>query len=144
MPEKFTAACTCGYSQNFAFGSPSGFQPHNKSNDFPYRCTLCGIVPVDLAAEVLVCSRGSKHKIVRMGGSREERVKRFALGQSASTNAPFLQRIGIRKPDILPQPATPLEPILSVDDHELYDEPYYCPHCRKNELRFRYSGYYAT
>lgn len=144
MSEKCTASCTCGYSQNFAFGSPSGFQPHNKSNEFSYRCMLCGIVPVDVAADELVCPRGSKHKIVRMGGSGEAREERLELAQSAATTASFLQRVGIRKPDILPQPAKPLEPILSVNDHELYDEPYYCPFCRKTELRFRYSGYYAA
>ncbi len=105
---------------------------------------LCGIVPVDVAADELVCPRGSMHKIVRMGGSGEARVEQLELAQSAATTASFLQRIGVRKSDILPQPATPLEPILSVDDHELYDEPYYCPHCRKTELRFRYTGYYAT
>lgn len=144
MSEEFTAECTCGYSPSFAFGSPSGFQPHNKNNEFPYRCMLCGIVPVDVAADELVCPRGSKHKIVRMGGSGEVREERLELAQSAATKAPFFQRIGMLKADILPQPAKRLEPILSVNDHELYDEPYYCPHCRKTELRFRYTGYYAT
>lgn len=144
MSEQFTATCTCGYSQNFAFGSPSGFQPHNRSSHFPYRCKLCGIVPVDVAADELLCPRGPKHNIMRIGGSREERRERLKTAQSAAPTASFLQRIGIRKPDILSQPATPSEPILSVDDHELYAEPYYCPHCRKTALRFRYTGYYAT
>jgi hypothetical protein len=90
MSKQFTATCTCGYSQNFAFGSPSGFQPHNKSNNFPYRCTLCGVVPVNVAAEVLVCPRGSKHEIVRMGGSRKERMERLELARSAATTASFL------------------------------------------------------
>ncbi len=101
-------------------------------------------MPVDVAADELVCPRGSKHKIVRMGGSGEARVERLEFAQLAATTVSSLQRIGIRKLDILQQPVTPLEPILSVGDHELCDEPYYCPHCRKTELRFRYTGYYAT
>lgn len=144
MNQQFTATCTCGYSEVFAFGSASGFQPYDKSNEFPYRCTLCGIVPVDVAADELVCPRGPKHKIMRIGGSYTERKESLELAQSAATKPSFLQRIGIRKLNTLPQPAPCPEPILRVNDHELYDEPYYCPHCRKTELRFRYTGYYAT
>lgn len=132
MSEKFRVTCTCGYSQDFAFGSPSGFQPYNRSNHFPYRCTLCGIVSVDISADELVCPRGPKHKIMRMGRSGAEYREGFKGAQPEAITSSFLQRIGIRKRDIVSRLIHILEPILSVDDRELNDEPYYRPRCKKN------------
>lgn len=144
MSEKFKAICTCGYSQDFVFGAPSGLQPCNRSNHFPYRCTLCGIVSVDISADELACPRGPKHKIMRMGRSRAEYKEGFKGAQPDAITSSFLQRIGIRKRDIPSRSIHISEPILSVDDHELYDESYDCPRCKKTELRFMYNGYYAT
>ena len=44
--------------------------------------------------------------------------------QSAAIMAPFIRRISIRNPSTCPLSATYPDPILSVGDYELYDEPY--------------------
>jgi hypothetical protein len=63
---------------------------------------------------------------MRIGSSRVERIERLELAQSVATIASFLGRIGARKPDILSQSAASQVSILSVDDYELYDDPFYC------------------
>lgn len=81
---------------------------------------------------------------MRVGRSRAEYKEGFKGAQPEAIAASFLQRIGIGRRVIPSRSIHISEPILSVDDHELYDEPYDCSHCKKTELRFMYSGYYRS
>lgn len=69
---------------------------------------------------------------MRMGRSGAEYKEGFKGAQPEAISSSCLQRIGIRKRDIPSRSIHISEPILSVDDRELYDEPYYRPRCKKN------------
>lgn len=109
---------------------------------FPYRCSPCGIVSVNIAADELACPRNKKHKLSRIAGSQSQRIESERTHQRGSYGVMmwFLELFGARKrprPDRLAE----IPRVVSQwGDHELYDQPYECPYCKKQALRFEATG----
>lgn len=101
---------------------------------FPYRCSPCGIVSVNIAADTPVCPRNAAHKITRISGRQTERDK------PPVSRPTFLERIGFRKRPAQQDRDDHPRIICAWGDHELYDQPYECPYCRQIAMRFAETG----
>lgn len=115
---------------------------HQTHAYFPYRCSPCGIVSVNIAADELACPRSKYHKLTRIAGSRSERLVREKAEREkrAAMSSSFLQWIGLRKMKRLPTPDPSPRVICQWGDYELYDESYECPYCRQPTMRFAMTG----
>lgn len=140
MGSSVRASCTCGFSAAYTVGG--AMRSHLTHSYFPYRCSPCGIVSVNVAADELLCPRNRAHKLTRIAGSRSERMEREKAEKdaSAATQPSFLERIGLRKIKRPPDADPHFRVICQWDDHELYDQPYECPYCRQLTMRFTLAG----
>ncbi len=136
MGSSVTALCRCGFSAACTIGG--SMRSHLTHSYFPYRCSPCGIVSVNIAADEIVCPRNKAHKLTRIAGSWTERTEREKSEQEnhSAIKPSLLERIGLRKRNQLSQPLSSPRVICQWGDHELYDQPYQCPYCRKETLRF--------
>ncbi len=109
---------------------------------FPYRCSPCGIVSVNIAADALVCPRNKAHKILRIAGSRSERLERekAELDALPATKLSFLERIGLRRRNAILGTDSQPSVVCTWGDHELYDRPYECPYCKQSAMFFSETG----
>lgn len=107
---------------------------HQTHSYFPYHCSPCGIVSVNISADDLVCPNGVRYKLTKIAGSWSERLKIENSGSQSKMRRLefFLGLIRLRKADTNASPNV----ICQWGDHELYDQAYLCPYCRMNTLRF--------
>lgn len=140
MGSSVIALCQCGFSATYTVGG--AMRSHLTHSYFPYRCSPCGIISVNIAVDEIVCPRNKAHKLTRIAGSWSERLEREKAEQEkhSAIKPSLLERIGLRKRKELSQPVVSPSVICQWGDNELYDQPYQCPYCRKEVLRFTASG----
>lgn len=115
---------------------------HLTHSYFPYRCSPCGIVSVNIAADEMVCPKNKAHNLTRIAGSHCERMEREKAeqGKFSAIKPSFLEWIGFRMIKLPPDPDPSPRVICQWGDHELYDQPYECPYCRQPTMRFASTG----
>jgi hypothetical protein len=130
------ALCECGFTATYGVGG--AMRSHLTHSYFPYRCSPCGMISVNIAADEIVCPSNKAHKLTRIAGSWTERSEREKADQEkqSAIKPSFLEWIGLRKRKALSQPVCSSSVICQWGDHELYDQPYQCPYCRKVALCF--------
>lgn len=138
MGSSVKALCPCGFSATYRVGG--AMLSHRTHSYFPYRCSPCGIVSVNIAADELVCPNRKAHKITRIAGSQRERLE-AEDARLAPKKKTLLEKIGLRVPKASSAPnPTSANVVCQWGDHELYDQPYQCPYCRQQTLRFTDAG----
>jgi hypothetical protein len=141
MGTSVKASCSCGYQAAFPIGG--GMHSHRSHSYFPYYCAACGsgIVSVNIANDTPACPWSPSHKISRIGGSYSDRLETQRAQEARKKSQPisFLERIGLRTINPQPEQAEPTI-ICQWDDHEILDQAYRCPMCRKTTLRFNNTG----
>lgn len=140
MGTSIRAKCTCGFSAAFTIGG--GMRSHLSQAYFPYRCSPCGLVSVNIAADELVCPRNKAHKISRIAGSRS---KRLTLEQPEQFGSPSIWKrfsgwLGFGEEADRREPTEGTHVVCQWGDHELYDHPYECPYCKDRTLYFEATG----
>lgn len=140
MGSSVRASCSCGFSAVYMVGG--AMRSHLTLSYFPYRCSPCGIVSVNIAADELVCPRNKAHKLTRIAGSYCERMEKEKAeqGKLSALKPSFLEWIGFRKMRLPTDPDPTPRVICQWGDHELYDQPYECPYCRQPTMRFAPTG----
>lgn len=140
MGTSVRAKCTCGFYAGFTIGG--GMRSHLSQAYFPYRCSPCGLVSVNIAADELVCPRNKAHKITRIAGSRSKRqdLEPAEQPRPASIWQRFSDWLGLRGQVDRREPVEVTHVVCQWGDHELYDHPYECPYCKDRTLHFEATG----
>jgi hypothetical protein len=134
------ASCPCGFEQRCTIGG--GMTSYRTHSFFPFLCSYCGLVSVNVAEDPPVCPGEPTHKIAQYGGSWRERSEREKAKQAlvAARKIPFWERIGLSLPKPATEPQLEARTICQCFDYEILEGQYSCPQCRKETLAFASSG----
>lgn len=136
MGSSVRASCHCGFKAAYSVGG--SMSSHKTHSYFPYYCSPCGMVSVNISADALVCPNGKRHKLTKIAGSWSERLKRENSDSQSKMRRLefFLGLISFHKAARNADTNASPNVICQWGDHELYDQAYPCPYCRMNTLRF--------
>lgn len=142
MGSQVRASCPCGYDEKFIIGGDR--HSYRKYSYFPYHCSVCGIVEVNVAAKRAKCPNSADHEVTRIGGSLRERIAhtRAYAASLLPRKISFLERVGLFSPKPSPPIDQPPERrvVCQWEDHEIYNLPYKCPECGQITMQFKSTG----
>lgn len=140
MGSSVRASCLCGFSAVYPVGG--ALRSHLTQSYFPYRCSPCGLISVNIAAEELICPRNQTHKLTRIAGSRTDRLQAEVAERKrqAANKSSFWHKFRLSKRAASQEVCAHPRVICEWGDHELYDQPYDCPYCRQKTMFFSSTG----
>lgn len=141
MGSQVCASCPCGYKEIFTVGgSMSSYRTHSY---FPFFCTECGLVSVNVAQDELRCPNNKRHIITMVGNVSDTERETGLVGHASNPGKQgIFEWLGLRK-------AKPMQLVSELahrntacqwGDHIIYHEPYTCPKCRDVTLSFVSTG----
>ena len=141
MGSQVCASCPCGYKETFTVGG--SMTSYRTQSYFPFYCTVCGLVSVNVAQDELRCPNNKRHAITRVENvSDSDRGKELEGHVMIPGGKSILEWLGIQKAKSR-QLVSELEhrnTACQWGDHIIYDVPHTCPKCRDVTLNFASTG----
>jgi hypothetical protein len=141
MGSQVCASCPCGYKETFTVGG--SMSSYRTQSYFPFYCTGCGLVSVNVAQDELRCPNNKRHVITRVENVSDTKRGEDSLAHTVNEGKQaVLEWLGIRKAKStqLVSELAYLDAACQWGDHVIYDEPYRCPKCSAVTLHFASTG----